>query len=93
MIERPNVCRIVWLTMASNGSPAWRAVLADPVEDDDRVVDAEADDGQHRGHEQGVDLDVEERAEDGEHADDDDDVVEQRDERRDAQLRSRGTGT
>ena len=41
-------------------------VLADPVEHDDRVVDAEADDGQHGGHEQGVDLDVEERAEDGE---------------------------
>ena len=39
-----------------------RLVLADPVEHDDRVVDAEADDGQHRGHEQGVDLDVEERA-------------------------------
>ena len=37
-------------------------VLADPVEDDDRVVDAEADDGQHRGHEQAVDLDAEERA-------------------------------
>ena len=37
-------------------------VLADPVEHDDRVVHGEADDGQHRGHEQGVDLDVEERA-------------------------------
>ena len=41
-------------------------VLADPVEDDDRVVDGEADDGQHRGHEQGVDLDPEERPEDRE---------------------------
>ena len=69
-----------------------RLVLADAVEDDDRVVDAEADDGQHRGHEQGVDLDVEERAEDREDADDDDDVVEQRDERGHAELHSRGTG-
>ena len=33
-------------------------VLADPVEDHDRVVDAEADDRQHRGHEQAVDLDM-----------------------------------
>ena len=35
-------------------------VLADAVEDHDRVVHAEADDGQHRGHEQGVDLQAEE---------------------------------
>ena len=33
-----------------------RLVLPDPVEHHDRVVDAEADDGQHRGDEQGVDL-------------------------------------
>ena len=62
------------------------AVLADPVEDDDRVVDAEADDREHRRHEQAVDLDVEERAQDGEEAEDDDDVVEEGDERGDAQL-------
>ena len=68
-------------------------VLADPVEDDDRVVDAEADDGQHRGHEQGVDLDVEERPEDRERADDDDDVVDERDERGRRRTSRRGTGT
>jgi hypothetical protein len=63
-----------------------RLVLADAIEHDDRVVDAEADDGEHRGHEQSVDLDPEERAQDGEDADDDEDVVQQRDERRDAEL-------
>ena len=60
------------------------AVLADAVEDHDRVVHGEADDGQHRGHEQGVDLQAEERAQDGEDADDHDDVVDQRDEGRGA---------
>ena len=25
LIERPRVCRIEWLTIAANGSPAWRA--------------------------------------------------------------------
>ena len=25
MIERANVCRIEWLTISANGSPAWRA--------------------------------------------------------------------
>ena len=75
------------MTIAANGSPAWRALFSRiAVEHDDRVVDAEADDGQHRGHEQRVDLDVEERAEDGEDPDDDDDVVEQRDERGHAEL-------
>ena len=82
MIERPSVCRIEWLTIAPNGSPAWRdPVLADAVEDHDRVVDAEADDGQHRGHEQGVDLERGRSAQDRERADDDDHVVEQRHER------------
>ena len=28
MIERPNVCRIEWLTMSANGSPAWRALFS-----------------------------------------------------------------
>ena len=82
MIDRPKVCRIEWLTIVGERlAGVARLVLADPVEDDDRVVDAEADDGQHRGHEQGVDLDAEERPEDGEDADDDDHVVEQRDQR------------
>ena len=93
MIDRPNVCRIEWLTISANGSPAWRALFSRiAVEHDDRVVDAEADDGQHRGHEQGVDLDVEERAEDREDADDDDDVVEQRRPARSRRTSSRGTG-
>ena len=80
LMDRPSVCRMLWLTMASNGSPGVTdAVLADSVEHHDRVVDAEADDGQHRGHEQGVDLEPDERAQDGEDADHHDDVVEQRD--------------
>ena len=28
MIERPKVCRIEWLTIAANGSPAWRALFS-----------------------------------------------------------------
>ena len=39
------------------------------------VVDREPDDGEHRGHEQGVDLEAGERPEDGEGADHDQDVV------------------
>ena len=87
LIDRPNVCRIEWLTISVERLAGVAGpVLADPVEDDDRVVDAEADDGQHRGHEQGVDLDAEERPEDREDPDDDDHVVEQRDERGHAEL-------
>src|SRR3954447_2105140 len=63
-----------------------RAVLTDPVEHDDRVVHGEADDRQHRGHEQAVDLEPEERPEDRERADDDQDVVEERDQGADAHL-------
>ncbi len=70
-----------------------RLVLADPIEHHDRVVDREADDRQHRGHEQRIDLDMEERAEDRERADHDDDVMEQRHERGHPELHSRGTGT
>ena len=74
------------MTIRSNGSPMWRARFSrTPVEHDDRVVDAEADDGQHRGHEQGIDLDPEERAQDRECADDDDHVVDQGDQRRRAE--------
>ena len=57
-------------------------VLPDPVEDDDRVVDREADDGQQRGHEQGVELEPEEEAEHREDPDHDDHVVQERDDRR-----------
>ena len=70
-----------------------RPVLPDAVEDDDRVVHREADDGQHRGDEQAVDLDVEERPEDREDPEDDDHVVEQRDERRQRRTSRRGSGT
>src|SRR5436190_4638890 len=28
MIDRPKVCRIEWLTMSANGSPAWRALFS-----------------------------------------------------------------
>ena len=66
---RPIVCMRLWLTISSNGSPdVALPVLADAVEDDDRVVDGEADDGQHRGHEERVDLEVDERAQEREDA-------------------------
>ena len=59
---RPIVCMRLWLTISSMGSPSVALpVLADPVEHDDRVMDGEADDGEHRGHEQRVDLEVDER--------------------------------
>ena len=93
VIDRPNVCRIEWLTMSANGSPAWRAWFS-RIRSKTTIVSWTLKPmiGQHRGHEQGVDLDVEERPEDREDADDDDDVVEQRDERGHAELRRRGTG-
>src|SRR6266545_7948668 len=58
-------------------------VLADPVEDDDRVVHGEADDGEHGGHEEAVDLDPEEVSEDREEAEHEEGVVEERDDGRD----------
>ena len=54
-----------------------RPQLADPVEDDDRVVDRVADDGQQRGQEDAVDR----LAQPGEHADEDQHVVHQREHR------------
>ena len=63
VIDRPNVCRIEWLTTAENGSPAWRARFS-RIRSKTTIVSwtLEADDGQHRRHEQAVDLDAEERA-------------------------------
>ena len=61
-------------------------VFANPVEHYDRVVHAEADDGHHRRYEQGVDLGPKQGAQDGEDADHDDDVMEQRDQRSRAEL-------
>ena len=41
VIDRPSVCRIEWLTIAVERlAGVARAVLADAVEHDDRVVDA-----------------------------------------------------
>ena len=78
LIERPKVWRTEWLTIRSNGSPAWRARFS-RIRSNTTIVSwtREADDREHRGHEQGVDLDAEERAEHREDAEDDDDVVEQ----------------
>ena len=61
------------------------AVLPDPVEDHDRVVDREADDGQQRGDEEGVELQPEQVSEDGEGADYHHHVVQQGDDRRGAE--------
>ena len=63
-----------------------RLVLSDSVVDDDRVVNAEADDRQHRRDEECVDLHPEQRAQDGEDTDDHDHVVEQSDEGGGAEL-------
>ena len=61
-------------------------VLADPVVDDDRVVNAEADDRQHGRHEERVYLDPEDGPHDREAAHHHDDVVKQGRQRRGAEL-------
>ena len=68
------------------------AVLTDPVVDHDRVVDREADDRQHRGDEEAVDLEPEERPEDRERADDHDHVVDAAPRARSPRTGSRGSG-
>ena len=57
------------------------AVFAHPVEHDDRVVDREADDREHGGDKEGINLNVEERASNREEANRDDHVMQERDER------------
>src|SRR2546430_9866884 len=67
-------------------------VFADPVEDHDRVVDRETDDGQHGGHEERVDLpdaQVEHLAKDGKDAREDENVMQQGRQGRAAELKSR----
>ena len=56
--------------------------LADPVEDDDRLVDRVAEHGEHRGQHRERELPLEEREE----AEDDDDVVQVGDDRGDREL-------
>src|SRR5262245_52561184 len=53
------------------------AILADTVKDNDRGVHREADDCQDGGHEEGVNLESDERPEDREDSNDHDDVMEQ----------------
>ena len=60
--------------------PEGLLVLADPVEDDDRVVDRESDDGQERGDDRQVDLAAGERID----AAGDEDVLGQGEDGRDA---------
>src|SRR5919112_1614296 len=57
-----------------------RQVLSNTVKDDNRVVDAEPNDCQKGGDEQGVDLDVEQHTEYRKYAKHDEDVVQHRDE-------------
>ncbi len=78
--ERASVWFRLALTAAERGglNPATlRApdVLADAVEDNDGVMDTEADDGEHRGDEQRIDLEVKDAAQDRRDTKDDDDVV------------------
>src|SRR5437773_12493373 len=66
-------------------------VFADPVEDHDRVVDREADDGQDGGHEERIDLpdaQVELLAEDRKDAREDEDVMQQGGQGRAAELKA-----
>ena len=61
-IVRDSVWLIERLMTASSGSfLGVLQVLADPVVDDDRVVDGVADEGQERGHDDEVELAAEER--------------------------------
>ena len=87
LIDRPNVCRIEWLTIRSNGSPTWRALFS-RIRSKTTIVSwtLKPMTVSIGGHEQGVDLDAEERAEDRERPDDDEHVVDERDERGRAEL-------
>ena len=81
--ERPSDCVMAALTTrrkSSRGSSS--RFSADPVEDDDGVVNAVANDRQQRGDEHRIDLEPGELAADGEGAGDDGDVVQQGDDRR-----------
>ena len=77
LIERATRLREARVHDFVEGDARVRAdVFADAVEDDDSVVDAEADDGEEAGDEHAVDLRAEELAEDGEGAEDEDGVVQ-----------------
>ena len=85
LIERASVSvRLAFTTSSKRDARVRRDVLADAVEDDDRVVDAEADDGEQAGDEHAVDLRAEELAEDGEGAEHEDGVVQRGDDGGDA---------
>ena len=87
MIDRPKVCRIEWLTMSANGSPACRALFSRIRSKTTIVSCTEKPMTVSIAVTNSASIcDVEERAEDREDADDDDHVVEQRDERGDAEL-------
>ena len=90
LIDRPKVCRMQWLTMSSNGSPACRTRFSrtrsnttivswtlNPMTVSIAVTNRASI------------WTLEERAQDGEDADDHDHVVEQRDERGDPNWTSR----
>lgn len=64
-------------------------VLADAVEDDDGVVDGEAEDDEDGRDEEGVDFIAEEVPQDGEGAHGDDDIVDERDDGHQAVLPGR----
>ena len=61
-----------------------RQVLSNTVEDDDRVVDAEADHRKQCSNKQRIDLHVEEQAENGKDAEDDEDIMQHGDQCRTA---------
>src|SRR5439155_77781 len=66
-------------------------VFADSVEDDDRVMDREANHREQGGHEEGIDLsdpEVEHLAQDRKYAGQDEDVVQQCEEGRTAELKA-----
>ena len=82
LIDRTNDCKMLWFTTdVERLARALRKILTNPVEDHDRIVHREADDGQHGSHEWRVHLDVQQLAQDREDAEHHQHVVQHRDHR------------
>ena len=66
--------------LGERGASIPRNVFADAVKDHDRVVHGEADDREHGGDKESINLNVKERASNREEANRDDHVMQERDE-------------
>ena len=72
--------------MGKIGPGVFNQIFADAVEDDDRIMDRKADDRQNGGDKKRVNFDVEIVAKKGEQAEDDEGIVEQGNDGRDAKF-------